>query len=115
MTQTTTPQTDRTMSEVIDDMTGFDEIAVAKQFNGFNVYDAAGDEIAGPKNSDMVMLSRVAIFLVKRTEGLADAAAYQFAMELPGKRCLGFFPDEAEELDPDDPTSEPGKGADTAG
>ncbi|MBB3041156.1 hypothetical protein [Nocardioides soli] len=102
------PQTELSLSEVIDGMDGFDELAVEKHFDDFNVYDVVGAQ-GGARPRDMVKALRVGVFLVRRTEGANDKDAYQAAMKMPGKKLHEFFPDDPEEIDPDDPDTDAGK------
>lgn len=105
-----TPQTDLPLSEVIDSMTGFDEIAAEKFFDGFNVYDAVDTAEGGrPRARDMVTLLRVGVFILKRRDGLSDKDAYDAAMSMPSRVVNGYFADDPEEIDADDPDTEPGK------
>lgn len=105
---TTTPQTDLTLSEVIDSMNGFDEIAVEKKFDDFNLYDVIGAD-GDIRPRDMVKALRVGIFLVRRSEGLNDHQAYEAVMEMPSSQVNGFFAEEPDEIDPEDPDTEAGK------
>lgn len=89
--------TGMTLEEMSDTLTGFEEIAIAKAFEkplesllGMRVYRA------------------LAMIWHRRTDELNDADAYEAAMNLPLKECVGYF-DEDEEITPSTPETDPGK------
>ena len=93
-----------TLSEAMNAVTGFDEIAVDKHF-GLDLYAQA--QIEGKP----VLIQRAVVFVDLRHQGVADRDAYRRAMEMPVSELGGYFEPEPENELPDDPDSEPGKGA----
>jgi hypothetical protein len=91
------PDDRMTASEFLDSLTGFDELAIAKAF-GKPIEDMGGGVSMG---------GRALVFVVKRRDGMKDAAAYEYAMNLPGSKIDDHFrPGDDEKL----PGSETGKG-----
>lgn len=72
-----------TAEEMLESLTGFDEIAIKQQF-GAEVADLANNQ------PTMFLRSLVAVH-VKRQDGLPDAAAKQRAMELTLKQAQEYF------------------------
>jgi hypothetical protein len=91
-------QTEQTLEEVSDSLTGFDEIAIAQQF-GRNVADLA--------QHDPSMFSRTLLFVVKRRAGLSDEEAKNAALGMTMKECADFFAETSqEEPGKDEPSEE---------
>lgn len=91
--------TDQTPNEVMESMTGFDEIAVAQKFGG---------EILSLAESRQTAFMRALVFVIKRREGLKDADAYRAAQELTLKETQEFFALD-DEVMPDEPVTPAGK------
>lgn len=89
MTETTTKPL---MSDVVKSLTGYDEIAIAKEF---------GHDFEIVLNKPLV-LGRALIFIEKRREGLTDKDAKKSAMNMRLGDVDDYFdeePDDAEDLD----------------
>ncbi len=96
-------QTDLTINAAVESFTGYDEIAISQQF-GVNV-----SALQESKNN--TMLYRVAYFVLARRDGLNDADARKTAMDSPlGYIVNDYFADEDEEIDPEEPDTDSGKG-----
>jgi hypothetical protein len=79
----------QTAAEVYNSVTGFEEIAVATHF-GHTVEDLGANDVR--------MFARSMVFVVKRREGLDDAAAREAALALPFKELNeNFFAADSEE------------------
>lgn len=83
-------QIKHTVAEVFDSVTGFEEIAVATHF-GHTMEDLG--------SNDSRMFGRALVFVVKRRDGLDDAAAREAALAMPFKELNEdfFAPDSKEE------------------
>ena len=81
-------QTDQTLEQVGDSLTGFDEIAIAQQFG--RTYGSLAEH-------DPSMFTRALVFTVNRRNGQSDIDAYQAAMELTMGEIPGFFAEESDE------------------
>lgn len=88
----------QTMQEVLDSITGFDEIAITQAFGR---YFAVLCE-------DATMLGRAAIFIDQRRGGKTDAEAKDIAMSMRMGEVNDYFPDD-EEIDPDAPETPAGE------
>lgn len=99
----TTTSTKKTVTESLELLNGFDEIAIEKAF---------GTDI---DNLRATMTLRALIFIDKRREGLNVKAAYDAVMELTAKQLSEHFADDEVEVMPDEPVGEPGKDVTTAG
>ena len=86
-------QTDLTAEEVLDSLTGFDEIAIAQHF---------GRTVGEMAEKDQSMFGRSLIFVVKRREGVNDDDARNAALSLTMKEYVSYFADVS--------TQESGKG-----
>lgn len=87
-----------TMSEVSNTLTGYDEIAITKEF---------GKDFAVLVNYP-TSLGRALIFILKRREGLTDKEAKRAAMEMRLGDVNDFFEDESD--DDEDPETPAGEG-----
>jgi hypothetical protein len=88
-----------TAEEMTESLTGFDEIAVEKHLD-LRIYADAERE--------PVKVLRALVFVHRRREGDDDAAAKQYAMDLPLKALQDYFAED-EEVFPDAPETESGK------
>jgi hypothetical protein len=84
-------QTDQTTDEVLDSLTGHEEMAIAQHFGR-----TVGEMIPEPG-----MYRRALIFVVKRHEGLNEDEARNAALDMRLKDVLEFFPQESAEADPE--------------
>jgi hypothetical protein len=89
-------QVQQTAEEVLESLTGFDEMAIKQHF-GSTVSDLAGDQ---------TMLGRGLVFVLKRRDGLNDDDARNAALGMPLKDITSYFADESEESGKDEPSSE---------
>jgi hypothetical protein len=96
-------KTELTVNEVMESLSGFDEIAVEKHMN----YDIYTDEETG--NARPVLLLRCLVFVMERRGGLKDAEARMVAMEMRVGDVNDYFGDEPDELDPEEPETAEGK------
>jgi hypothetical protein len=93
--------TDKTAEEVMQSLTGFDEIAIAQRF---------GAKVLKIAKEDETSFLRSLVFIEKRREGLKDGDAWQAVMEMPLAEVQEYFPDD-DEFDPDEPDTASGKGS----
>lgn len=98
---TSTNDPTMTIQEVMESLTGFDEIAIEKHFNGFDVYTD------GETRSIRAM--RALAFVLYRRDGQTDRDALTAAQELPFKDLTALFLPDEPELDPNDPETPSGK------
>lgn len=94
----TTPPTD---AELLESLTGYEELAIEEAFG------KTLDVLAAGSNT---MLNRALIFVDLRRGGAKVAEARKQAMELPVKTVLERFAADEDELMPDEPVGESGKG-----
>lgn len=102
MTDTTTPERP-TRSDMLDSLTGYDEIAIAKAF----------DRDFAVLLDYPTQLARALVFVEKRrSESLSDKDAKAAAMGMRLGEVNSYFPDEPEqpEIDPDAPETPLGEG-----
>lgn len=102
-------KTELTGNEVIDSLSGFDEIAIEKHM-GYDVYTSDEPEY-GVFRSKPVLLLRCLVFVMERRRGLNDVEARKAALDMPASDVKDYFAEEPDEVDPDDPETEPGKDA----
>ena len=88
-------QVEQTMEEVLDSLTGFDEMAIAGQF---------GRTMSELAERDELMAARALVFIAKRRDGMPDVDAKTTAFEMALKEVRAFFTEPAEE------SEETGKG-----
>lgn len=88
----------QTVSEVAESLTGFDELAIEKSFG------KSLDELKP------TMVGRALVFVVERRAGKTDPEAKSAAMEMPMGQVNSYFLDEPDDVLPDEPDSEAGKG-----
>lgn len=89
-----------TAEEMSLSLTGFDEIAIEKHFEGFDIY-------ADAERKPMKAL-RALVFVHRRREGDEDAEAKQAALDMPLGDVQDYFIED-EEITPNAPETEPGK------
>jgi hypothetical protein len=97
----TTPTPTMTVDEMVESLTGFDELAIEKHFDGFDIYSDG--------ESKGVRAMRVLAFIAFRRDGQTDRDAFKAAQGLSFKQVSAFFLPPETELDPDDPETESGK------
>ena len=86
-------------SKYLMSLTGFDEIAVAAHF---------GMKVTTLRQEDAITLGRALAFVhYRRNEGMADAPAYQTAMDLTMQQVVDFFPPEPKPTNADGTDAEP--------
>lgn len=78
-----------TAEEVLESLTGHDEMAIAQHFGRTVSQFAEGNDQSG--------VARALIFVLKRREeGVSDDAARNAALDMTLKQVLGYFADDAE-------------------
>lgn len=85
-------QVEQTPDEIIDSLTGHDEMELSAQFGA----------TIGQLVSNQSMLRRACVFIVKRREGLNDDDARNFALGMILKDVLEFFASESVESGKDE-------------
>lgn len=92
-----------TLDEMVESLTGYDELAIEKHFDGFDIY--AHGETKG------IRAMRALAFVQFRRDGQTDRDAVKTAQELSFKELKDrFLPDEPE-IDPSQPETPSGKGS----
>lgn len=89
--------TEKTAEEVLDSLTGFDEMAIKQHF-GSPISDLA---------SDQSMLARALVFVLRRRDGNSDDDARNQVLGMSLKEVLGYFSEESAESGKDEPVSAP--------
>lgn len=89
-------------SEMIQSLTGFEELAIEKNMGV--------DPYADGERKPMAVM-RALVFVVRKREGLGDRDARQAAMGMPMGELQGLFADEVQELDPESPVTPAGEGS----
>ena len=90
-----------TLDEMVESLTGFDELAIEKHFDGFDVYTQG--------ETKSIRAMRALAFVQFRRDGEADRDALKSALGLSFKDLSSrFLPDEPE-IDPDEPETPSGK------
>jgi hypothetical protein len=87
-------------TDMVESITGFEEIAIEKHF-GLDVYQDGEDK--------PIKVMRALAFLLRTREGLDAKTAKEQVMAMPMGAVQDLFADELEELDPEDPMTESGK------
>lgn len=90
-----------TADEMVESLTGFDELAIEKHFGGFDIYD---DGQTKPTRA-----LRCLAFVQFRRDGETDRDAVKKAQELTFKEVAAMFVEAEPEIDPDAPETEAGK------
>ena len=101
--RTAPPQTEVTVDEVFEDLSGFDEIAIKKAF---------GDDVAKLRKEPFMFIRALVFIDQRRRLALKDKAAFEAAMRLTVRQLNDYFDDddEPDEVDDDDPVTAKGKG-----
>ncbi|WP_340540424.1 hypothetical protein [Nocardioides sp. GXZ039] len=99
MTTSTSSKAGITQAEMLQSLTGYEEIAIERAF-GFDVY--TGDH-------SIVAETRAFVFVHKKREGMTDADAKKSVLEMSFKETRDYFDKPEPELDPDNPETESGK------
>lgn len=95
--------TTATVTEAMESLTGFDEIAIEKHM-GYDVYTQPETG-----NTRPMTLMRSLVFVYKRRDGLNDVEARKACLDMTAGQVNDYFADDPEEIDPDDPETEAGK------
>jgi hypothetical protein len=90
-------ETDKTAEEVLDSLTGFDEMAIKQHF-GSPISDLA---------TDQSMLARALVFVLRRRDGKSDDDSRNDVLAMSLKEVLGYFSEESQESGKDEPSVEP--------
>lgn len=90
-----------TIDEMVESLTGFDEIAIEKHFNGFDIYNDG--------QTKSVRAMRALAFVLFRREGDSDPEAVKRVQGMTFKDVSALFLDNEPEVDADDPQTESGK------
>lgn len=103
------PQAETTFEEMSGSLTGFDEIAIEKHFDGFDIY--ADGERKG------VRAMRALVFVHQTREGKPPKDAKDYAMGLGLNDVSAYFTEDPAAVldDEDEPVSESGKGSEQPG
>lgn len=91
----------KTANEAFELLTGWDEIAIKKTW---------GAEITDLRESPFTFM-RALVFVDARRAGAKDPEAKEAALTLTVRELSDYFADDEDEPMPDEPTTEPGKGA----
>jgi hypothetical protein len=91
-----------TSEEMLGSLTGYDEEAIAAAF---------GMELLTMLDGRETTYSRALIFAHRRRDGASDSDALQYAKGLPLRDLGTYFEPEPEDVFPDEPTSDAGKGS----
>jgi hypothetical protein len=86
--------------ELFESITGFDEIAISKAF-GLEIHQV---------QEKPFMFMRALVFVNERRRGANDLTAHSTAMNMTMAALTDYFAEPEEELDPNDPDTESGKG-----
>jgi hypothetical protein len=102
----------QTADEFFNSLTGFDELAIAKQFGqALEHLIPSENKATGQKTGSPFLFQRALAFVDLRRGGANDRDAFKQAMELSIAEANGYFADDEPDLDPDDPDTEAGKGS----
>lgn len=100
---TSTPQLDPdriTVEEMSESLTGYDEIAISRSFDGLNPYTDA--------ERNPITVQRALVFVHQRRGGKSDPEAREAAMAMPLRQIMDYFATD-DEVDPTDPVTAAGK------
>ena len=89
-----------TMTDVVNTLTGYDEIAIAQAF---------GKDFTVLLDHPTTM-GRALVFVLERRGGLGDGAAKKAALDMPLGVLNDYFADEVEDANPDEPDTPAGEG-----
>lgn len=87
-------------------LTGFDEIAIAREF-GEDISRLVPDKTG--EGGQPFRFLRALVFVHQRREGLKDREAVKVAQEIPIGQLQDYFGSETADLDPDEPDTPEGK------
>lgn len=90
-----------TASEMVQSLTGFEELAIERHM--------AVDPYADAERKPMAVM-RALVFVLRKREGLKDADAREAAMSMPMGDLQNLFAEEEPELDPENPETAAGEG-----
>jgi hypothetical protein len=93
-------ETELTAEDYVKSLTGFDEIAIARAFDG-------ADMSALSKRPSTLL--RACVFVDQRRKGLRDPEAYQAALTLTLDELEQYFPDAEDEVMPEEPVTAQGE------
>lgn len=94
------PQTDVPVEDFLKSLNGFDEIAIARAFDG-------ADVSAGLAKRPSTLL-RALVFVDQRRKGMRDPEAHQAALALTLDELEAYFPDD-DEVMPEEPVTVQGE------
>jgi hypothetical protein len=89
-------------SDMVKSLTGYEEYAIARHFNGLNPYTQGADR---PNES-----ARALVFVTRKRQGDDDLKAKDFALAMPMGDVDDYFDPEEKEVMPEDPATDSGKG-----
>lgn len=89
-----------TAEEMMESLTGFDEVAIAKHWAA---------EVLDLAEHKPTTFTRSLVFVLMRRGGMSDHEAKEAVMNMTLKEVQGHFTEEEEEPVPDDPSTESGK------
>lgn len=92
-------ETKVTVEEMIESLTGFEEIAIKKAFDS---------DIFNLLNTAPTTAGRALVFIDKKRSGLSDKDAKNEALEMRLKDVDDYFEDEEPEVDEEDPVTPSG-------
>ena len=101
-----TGATETTLSEMVESLTGYDELAIEKHF---------GAPISDLMNSKPTTGIRGLIFVHKTRENFSAVDAKKQAMELPMRGAMDYFASDEQEPLPEEPVTEQGKDSEPFG
>lgn len=93
-------RTDVTVEEAVKSLNGFDEIAIEQKY---------GLELEALQEKPLKLMRALA-FIIFRREGQDDAEALESSQTLTLGSLEEFFATDEDEVDPEEPTTEAGKG-----
>lgn len=101
-TSKSTPATELTVHEFVESLTGYEEDSVLQHF---------GADVLVLLASRPMTCGRSLVYVDRKRAGDDDASAVAHAKSLPMRQVDGYFTPEPEEMDDDEPETEPGKDA----
>ena len=87
--------------EFVQSLNGFEEIAIRVNF---------GSEWGSLAEQSPTTLTRALVFIHLKRQGVTDEQAKQQVMAMPLSEITSYFETPIEEIDPDEPETEQGKG-----
>lgn len=100
------PKTEATAEECFESLNGYEEIAITKAF---------GQEIGKLAEAHPTTFARALVFIEHKRSGMTDAEAKEAVMIATLAEVNGYFTEEPEDLDPEEPDSDAGKEEPPAG